>query len=124
MPKRTVEAPRSTAAPPSRRATPDAIEAVLASVWRSTLPQTRKRFALLASFAESLRAGNASPAARVEAAETAHKLAGSLGTFGFPNGTALARELEVLFDSDADLDPAQVTALTRQLHRAVPPASA
>jgi len=47
------------------------------------------------------------------AGREAHKLAGSLGTFGFENGSRLARTLELALAPDRLLDPAQALALSR-----------
>jgi HPt (histidine-containing phosphotransfer) domain-containing protein len=41
--------------------------------------------------------GGLDEATRLRAVDSAHKLAGVLGTFGLPRGTDLAREAEVLF---------------------------
>ena len=43
-----------------------------------------------------------------------HKLAGSLGMFGFPKGTVIARALEDEFHQDSP-DPALLSDLTRDL---------
>lgn len=54
-------------------------------------------------------------AADLKAAEdAAHKLAGSLGTFGMPDGSLVARDLEVLLQ-EASPDLSRVEALTREL---------
>ena len=74
----------------------DATKKLLAQLWEKSLPVLRERLAQLEAAAEPNRTLSAE--ARREAANTAHKLAGSLGMFGYPKGTALARELEVLFE--------------------------
>ncbi|MFN7974620.1 MAG: Hpt domain-containing protein [Acidobacteriota bacterium] len=59
------------------------------------------------------------PTARAEAERTAHMLAGSLGTLGFPEGTRLAREIEQLCEGSKDLsrrDLARGSALIAALH--------
>ena len=48
---------------------------------------------------------------RKRGAETAHKLAGILGTFGLPRGTELAREAEVMLEEDTLLNAASITRL-------------
>jgi HPt (histidine-containing phosphotransfer) domain-containing protein len=52
------------------------------------------------------------PALRERAAHEAHKLAGSVGTFGFPEGTRLARELERVFRANRALDASDATRLS------------
>jgi HPt (histidine-containing phosphotransfer) domain-containing protein len=59
-------------------------------------------------------------AARTVGAQEAHKLAGSLGTFGVPAGSTLAKELELLLESDAGAGEApRATELAAALRSAV-----
>lgn len=51
--------------------------------------------------AASARAATLDVVAREEARSVAHKLAGSLGTFGFQEGTDLARDSETILSNDA-----------------------
>ena len=44
-------------------------------------------------------------------AETSHKLAGILGTFGLPRGTDIAREAEVTLEKDGPLSSEEITRL-------------
>jgi len=53
------------------------------------------------------------PERRMAAGREAHKLAGSLGTFGFADGSRLARTLELAFAGDEPLDAAHALALSR-----------
>jgi HPt (histidine-containing phosphotransfer) domain-containing protein len=57
---------------------------------------------------------------RREAVGSAHKLAGSLGMYGYDEGTRVARELEALLGAAAP-DPARLHALIVQLRQAVFP---
>jgi len=50
---------------------------------------------------------------RMAAGREAHKLAGSLGTFGFADGSRLARALELALAGDEPLDAAHALALSR-----------
>ena len=93
---------------------------LLASVWQRNLPLLRNRFALLSAAAQQAEAGVLTPIARKEAAETAHKLAGSLGMFGYLRGTEISRELEQLLDGEGPMPIQDVQALTIQLGEAVP----
>ncbi|MEA2195201.1 MAG: hypothetical protein QOG42_1635, partial [Solirubrobacteraceae bacterium] len=56
-----------------------------------------QRVATVAGAAEAISAGTLDHGLRASAERDAHKLAGSLGTFGLQHGTELARELETMF---------------------------
>lgn len=106
-------------------ALPQAFHAVgskqlLASVWQRNLPLMRERLATLNDIALAAHGGVLTPAARQTGADIAHKLAGSLGMFGYLQGTELARALELLLDSEEPLSSAEVRRLTLQLTQAVP----
>ena len=88
---------------------------ILATVWQRNLPLVRQRVQTLREAANLLQAGPLPPATRTEAAEIAHKLAGSLGMFGYPRGTEIARSLELLLDSDSPLSASVLEELTSQL---------
>ncbi|MGA7258829.1 MAG: hypothetical protein WBX09_19430, partial [Terracidiphilus sp.] len=62
-------------------ATPS-ISALLDQLWLKFRPQIEERVAVLEQAAAALAQGNLSPALCAEAQSAAHKLAGSLGTFG------------------------------------------
>lgn len=61
------------------------------------------RVALLEHAAQALLAGELDEPLRQQAIQVAHKLAGSLGTFGFPHGSTVAREIEQRFAADSAL---------------------
>jgi HPt (histidine-containing phosphotransfer) domain-containing protein len=69
--------------------------------------------AVLTGVIADLRAGGLEPERRREAEHEAHKLAGSVGTFGFMQTGLLAKEAELLLEGDAPLDPAQVETLSQ-----------
>jgi putative two-component system response regulator len=56
-----------------------------------------QRVATVAGAVEAISAGTLDHGLRASAERDAHKLAGSLGTFGLQHGTELARELETMF---------------------------
>ena|ERR1700679_2598052 len=87
---------------------------LIANLWQRNQPQTLDRLALLDRAAAAAAAEQLTPELREEATSVAHKLAGSLGMFGFPDGTRLARELELHLGS-ATLDHATLTLLANQL---------
>lgn len=77
------------------------IAAALDRLWERFLPEIRTRVAILEAAAQALENGELVTAQREEASSAAHKLAGTLGTFGLARGTAVARELEQQFASGA-----------------------
>jgi HPt (histidine-containing phosphotransfer) domain-containing protein len=97
-------------------------KSLIADLWRKNQPQILDRIALLEAAAAAAQSGTLSEAERTEAESMAHKLAGSLGMFGYPTGTTLARALEDEFGLDSP-DPAVLSTLTRNLRTTLfPPA--
>jgi HPt (histidine-containing phosphotransfer) domain-containing protein len=84
------------------------------ALWERNQDQIQNRLQLLDSAAAANRDGDMGEELRSEAREIAHKLAGSLGMFGFPMGSEIARRLELLFES-RDPDPELLAELTVQL---------
>jgi HPt (histidine-containing phosphotransfer) domain-containing protein len=94
------------------------IAAALKLLWGKFLPQMQERVAVLEEANRALGGGSISDEQRTAAAAAAHKLAGSLGTFGLTDGTNLAREAEQLYTSDSPLDvttSARIHSITAQL---------
>lgn len=75
-------------------------------IWRQFLPQMQERLACLEEAAQALAAAELTDAQRRAAHDAAHKLAGTLGTFGLTKGTILAREAEIVYSGDPGPDPA------------------
>ena len=89
-------------------------------IWHRNRPQTIERLDLLD------RAASSEPLPdelRIEAAAVDHKLAGSLGMFGFPEGTRLARSLEELLEQ-SDPDQALLVNLATELRQTLFPTDA
>jgi HPt (histidine-containing phosphotransfer) domain-containing protein len=70
------------------------ISAILNQMWVRFLPDIYERVEVLESAAKAHVAGTLSPGQCAAAHAAAHKLIGSLGTFGLMRGTELAREFE------------------------------
>jgi DNA-binding response OmpR family regulator len=68
----------------------------LAKTWAKFLPQLSAQIMQLEKMVNALVAGHLSAQQQQQAEQTAHKLAGSLGVFGWQEGTQLARALENL----------------------------
>jgi HPt (histidine-containing phosphotransfer) domain-containing protein len=56
---------------------------------------------------------------REDASSTAHKLAGSLGMFGYTRGTEFARNIEVLLNEPGDVDALGLRELSASLRESV-----
>jgi HPt (histidine-containing phosphotransfer) domain-containing protein len=84
----------------------NALNQALDGLWVKFLPLTEDRVDLLELAAAACAANRLSTEDQQAAAAAAHKLAGVLGTFGLAEGTALARELEVLYSGQSSPDPA------------------
>jgi HPt (histidine-containing phosphotransfer) domain-containing protein len=82
----------------------------MAALWERFRGTTAERVDALEAGIRALRADRSAP--RAEAVSAAHKLAGSLGTFGFPEASRLARECESLLGSPAPLTPPELDLLT------------
>ena len=73
-------------------------------MWNKFLGDIRERVRVLQNAAQAAAAGKLRPEQRAAAQAAAHKLAGTLGTFGLDRGTRLARELENLYAGEAAVD--------------------
>lgn len=104
---------------PPAKAAADPMRKLLAGLWEKNLPVLRERLALLEAAVHAAQAGTLTPEQGHEAASTAHKLAGSLGMFGYPKGTELARVLEQRFVAEEKMQvrglSTTVAALRREL---------
>ncbi|WP_323374547.1 response regulator [Nostoc commune] len=73
------------------------------------------RIAVLKLAADALRKGTLDTQVRQKAEQEAHKLAGSLGSFGFPKGSLLANEIEDLFQTQKFISQAKCFYLDKLL---------
>jgi HPt (histidine-containing phosphotransfer) domain-containing protein len=99
----------------------DKTAALLAALWVRNRPMVEERLAVLDRAAAAAAGGALGEELRAEAAGNAHKLAGSLGMYGFDEGTRVARELEVLLGV-ATPDAARLGELIAELRAAIFPA--
>jgi HPt (histidine-containing phosphotransfer) domain-containing protein len=77
----------------------DQIDNILAQLWQKNLPTIRERLDLLDQFASAASTGTLAEGARLEALGIAHKLAGSLGMYGYQQGTEVASQMERILKS-------------------------
>ena len=71
------------------------------------------RMIVLEEVVTALRSGSLSPALRERACQEAHKLAGTLGSFGYRQGSQLALAIEHWLLQDATLDVAQLAQFSQ-----------
>ena len=95
---------------------------LLATLWSRSQQNIRERLDVLRTAHRTLRSNPTDNNDRRAGADAAHKLAGILGTFGLPEGTNLARRIEVMLDSASPVRPFDLDALQRtidQLHQMI-----
>ena len=99
--------------PDETRPDPDAaLAARMAGLWERFRGTMLERVVTLEEATVGLMEGTLSPELRAAAAGDAHKLAGSLGTFGFMEATERARALELLLDGEEPLEPGAALTLS------------
>jgi HPt (histidine-containing phosphotransfer) domain-containing protein len=76
------------------------LQTMLSGLWDRSRHTVAERAALLRTAGELWNENRLDAATQRRAVDSAHKLAGVLGTFGLPRGTDLAREAECLFGQD------------------------
>ncbi|MBE9224013.1 response regulator [Phormidium sp. LEGE 05292] len=103
------------------------VEAATSKVWEKFQGKMLAQIAVLGEAAAALTAGNLTAQLQQQAQQEAHKLAGSLGIFGFMEGSKLAKELEELLQLDfLQLEAEQVkqiSELAAAIYREVQPKS-
>jgi HPt (histidine-containing phosphotransfer) domain-containing protein len=75
------------------------INNVLAELWKKNLPTVQERLDLLDKFGKAAASGKLDEPTRIEALNIAHKLAGSLGMYGYQQGTEVASKMERILKS-------------------------
>ncbi len=77
----------------------DPIDVLLLQLWQKNLPTIRERLDLLDQFGSAAVSGTLEEHTRIEALNIAHKLAGSLGMYGYQQGTEVASKMERILKS-------------------------
>lgn len=95
-----LENPRAVETPEEITKKQQALELSVTQLWQRTKETTFKRISLLKQAAQALKNQSLDQDLQQQAIQDAHKLAGSLGTFGFETGSQLAQQLENLLQSE------------------------
>ncbi|MDA4114280.1 MAG: Hpt domain-containing protein [Thaumarchaeota archaeon] len=94
----------------------DRLHDLLRAMWEKNRPVALTRIAAIETAVSDLagdpRASSSSSDARRSAEWEAHKLAGSLGTFGLHRGTEIASEIELTLARAGDLDPSEIRRIS------------
>jgi hypothetical protein len=91
------------------------LQAMISVVWERSRHTVAERAQLLQRAAALLLEDRLDEAERKNAVDSAHKLAGVLGTFGLARGTDLAREAEVFFGGPMPAGKAETERLQGML---------
>ena len=98
----------------------DVARELISALWERSVPLITDRLNGLDIACEAANLGRLSPIMRRGAMDTAHKLAGSLGMFGYPRGTELAREIEQMLECDGVVDAGVLRELVVELRGCLP----
>ncbi len=86
-------------------------DGLLAKLWQKFRPGAFERLALVDAAAAGLLRGDLALADRREAERAAHKLAGSVGTYGLLEGSQIARRIERLLEGEAPVAQTDILLL-------------
>lgn len=89
----------------------------LTEIWNRYYDQTLDRVATIERAIVALADGSLSADIRNQAWQSAHTLAGALGTFGLSLGSQLAKHIELLLDAKTELTPDRLPQLQSELAR-------
>jgi HPt (histidine-containing phosphotransfer) domain-containing protein len=91
------------------------IDDILIQLWRKNLPTLHERLELLDRTAAHASSGTLNDIIRNDALNIAHKLTGSLGMFGYQQGTDIARQIEQILKSPPPATLSTLPTLTAAL---------
>lgn len=98
----------------------DVARELISALWERSVPLITERLNGLDIACEAAVLGRLSPIMRRGAMDTAHKLAGSLGMFGYPRGTDIARDIEQMLEYDGVVDAGLLRELVVELRACLP----
>jgi len=103
----------------TKKPAPDQIDTLLAELWQKNLPTLRERLDLLDRTASTAASGSLAETSRNEALTIAHKLSGSLGMFGYQQGTQIAARIEHILKAPTAKDLATLPMLAADLRKSL-----
>ena len=95
------------------------IDDLLLQLWQKNLPTIRQRLDLLDQFGSAAVSGSLEEPTRIEALNIAHKLAGSLGMYGYQQGTEVASKMERILKSPTPETLITLRALAADLRKSL-----
>ena len=108
----------AAAAAPAAPSVANEARAAAIALWNQFKPPILERMASLDRAIATLKTGHLTDTQRQAAAGDAHKLAGSLGMFGFPEGSRLGQAIEHWFEDATEIQEVdQLQALVTALHQ-------
>ncbi|HEX6631750.1 MAG TPA: response regulator, partial [Gemmatimonadaceae bacterium] len=122
VPAAASPSPAAPAESPAPAAPRQDVAAAVNQLWARARGAMLQRVEVLERAARAAADGRLNGALRQQATDEAHRLAGALGTFGLPEGTRLAREIETRFAGGQYLkavDGAQLASTAASLRRAI-----
>jgi HPt (histidine-containing phosphotransfer) domain-containing protein len=95
------------------------IDDILLQLWQKNLPTIRERLDLMDQFGLAAATGTLAETTRIEALNIAHKLAGSLGMYGYQQGTEVASKMERILKSPTPETLATLRTLATDLRESL-----
>ncbi|MGA7936506.1 MAG: response regulator [Kovacikia sp.] len=92
---------------------PETADAVMLELWERFRESFSTQLDLLDQVVGALQDGNMTADLQQQAKQTVHKLVGSLGVYGFPQGSVLARQIEDLLHPDLTLAAAEIQQMAQ-----------
>jgi diguanylate cyclase (GGDEF)-like protein len=114
--------PTPTSPPSADSQKQEEMRAFIARVWDKAKPNLLQQVAVVVEAAEVLLSGELPEEMQQQAKQQAHKLAGSLGTYGLAAGSELAKQIETILESERSSVNAQkhrLYSLTSSLQQLV-----
>lgn len=93
------------------------VDNLIAELWQRHLPSLRERLDLIDRTAAEASSGKLAEAPRAEAQSIAHKLAGNLGMFGYPQGSEVASQIEHILKTPTPENLPTLATLAKQLRK-------